>query len=70
VETWRVEIWLVEICAKAKASASATSNAVVNVLFKCELRWKDRTGSILHVCPLKVSANFEKREADELTFPV
>src|SRR5580658_3892455 len=41
----------VEICAAAKASASATSNVVVNVLLKCELRWKDRTDSILHVCP-------------------
>lgn len=51
VETCLVETCLVEICAEAKASASATSNPVVNVLFKCELRWKDRTGSILHVCP-------------------
>src|SRR5580658_8277732 len=51
VETWLVDTCLVEICAEAKASASATSKAAPNVLFKCELRWKDRTGSILHVCP-------------------
>jgi hypothetical protein len=50
-ETWLVDTCLVEVCAEAEASASATSNAVVNVLFKCELRWKDRTGSIRHVCP-------------------
>src|SRR5580700_3256574 len=45
------ETWPVEICAAVKASANATSNVVVNVLLKCEFRWKDRTGSILHVFP-------------------